>query len=238
MRRQDILDHVRALGVVPHGQLFIPRIPVRQYRARLEAYAGVAAEYEGLLDDMVGLGVGRLDVAEFRLAAPCEIVAQAFMNDRRRAVESGLGVGDRRQDLPVDLDQRRRILRQGPALGDDGDHRLALPGRLFERQGVLRRRFQAFEMRQHPDPGVVNFGEFPPRDDRDHAPSPPSPERRRSNACRRGREATADRRHAPSVRSRCRRRTRRVRARGAARSGAAPSARCRSSGDPESSCPS
>ena len=90
------------------------------------------------------------------------------MDDGRGGVERGLGFGDGRQRLPVDLHELCRILGLGAALGDHRDHRLALPGRRFQRQRILRRGLEAFEMRQHADPGVVYLRELPSVHDRDH----------------------------------------------------------------------
>ena len=90
------------------------------------------------------------------------------MDDGRRGVERGLGVGDGRQHLPVDLDELRRILGLGAALGDHRDHRLALPGRRLQRQRILRRRLEALQVREHADPGVVYLRELATVHDRDH----------------------------------------------------------------------
>ena len=55
MGREDVLDHVRALVVVPHGELPFSRVPVREDGARLDAHPGVPGKDIGFLDDMVGL---------------------------------------------------------------------------------------------------------------------------------------------------------------------------------------
>ena len=165
---QDVLDHVRALGVVPHGELLFGRIPVGEDGPRLKAHPGVPGEDICLLDDMVGLRTCRLDVAEIRVAPPGEVVAEALVDDGCGGVERGLGVGDGGQHLPVDLHELRRILRPGAALGDHRHHRLALPGRRLKGQRILRRRLEALEVGQHPDPGIVYLGQLASGHDRDH----------------------------------------------------------------------
>ena len=69
------------------------------------------------------------------------------------------------------------ILGQGPAGRDHGRDRLALPADPIDRDRVLRRRFQALQMREHADPGRDDGGKFLSGDDSDdagHLPSPPS----------------------------------------------------------------
>ena len=142
-------------------------IPVREDGARLDADPGVPAEDVGLLDDVVGLRVRRLDVAEVRVAAPGEVVAEALVDDRGVRVEGGCRVGDGGKHLPVDRDQLGRVLRLRAALGHDRHHRLALPGRGLKGKRVLRRGLEALEVGEHPDPGVVDLGELAAGHDRD-----------------------------------------------------------------------
>ena len=164
---EDVLDHVRALGVVPHGELLLGRVPVRDDRPRLDANPGVAAEDVGLLYDVVGLGVRCVDIAEVRVAPPGEVVAEALVDDRGVRVEGGRRVGDGGEHLPVDFDPLGRVLRLRPALGDDRHHRLALPGRGVEGKRVLRRGLEALQVGEDPDPGVVDLGELAAGHDRD-----------------------------------------------------------------------
>ena len=168
VRRKDVLDHVRALGVVPHRQLLLPRVPVRENGPGLETHPGMPAEDEGLLDDVIGFGAGRLDIAEVHVAPPGKVVAKAFVDDGGVRIESGLRIGDGGQHLPIDLDELRPVLRLRPALRDDRGHRLALPGRRIQGQRVLRRGLQPLQMGEHPDPGVMDLGELTAGHDRDY----------------------------------------------------------------------
>ena len=168
VRREDGLDHVRALRVVPHRQLLFGRIPLRKDGAGLEAHAGMPAEDERLLDDVVGLRVGRVDVAEAHVSPPGEVVAETLVDHGRVGIERGLRIGDRRKHLPVDVHQLRPVLRQRAGLGDDRDHRLALPGRGVQGQRILRRGLQPHEVGEHADPGIVDLGELRAGHDRDH----------------------------------------------------------------------
>ena len=168
VRRENVLDHVRALGVVPHRQLLFGRIPLREDGARLDTDAGMSGEDEGLFDDVVGLRVRRLDVAEIHLSSPGEIVAETFVDHGRVGVECGLRIGDGRKHLPVDVHKPRPVFGQRAALGDDRDHRLALPGRGVQGQRVLGRGLQPDEVGEHADPGIVDLGKLPAGHHRDH----------------------------------------------------------------------
>ena len=91
------------------------------------------------------------------------------MDHRRAGIERGLGVGDRRQLLVVDLDQLAGILGLGARARDHGADRLALPAGALDRDRVLRRRLDALEVREHADPRRDHLGELRAGDDRDHA---------------------------------------------------------------------
>ena len=139
MGRQNVLDHVRTLVVVPHRQLVFGRFIIGDQPARFQADAGMTPEDERILYDVIGIGIGRIDIAEIGVASPGKIVAKAFMDDLRIGIERFFGIDGDRQDFPVDLDQGSGILGFGTAIGDDGDDGLALPARGIERQRVLRR---------------------------------------------------------------------------------------------------
>ena len=91
------------------------------------------------------------------------------MDHRRLGVERRFRVGDGGQRFVVHVDQRAGVFGFGAAAGDDGAHRLALPAGAIDGDGVLRRRFDALEMREHADPGRDHLGELGAGDDRDHA---------------------------------------------------------------------
>ena len=166
--RENVLDHVRTLGVVPDRQLLFGRIPLRENGARLEADAGMPGEDEGLFDNVVGLRVGCVDVAEIRRAPPGEVVAETLVDHGRVGVECGLGIGDGRKHLPVDVHQPRPVFGRRAALGDDRDHRLALPGRGVQGQRVLRCGLQSDEVGEHADPGIVDLGKLRAGHHRNH----------------------------------------------------------------------
>jgi hypothetical protein len=54
MLGEQILHHVRRLGALIDGEALVALVPVGHGRARLVGDAGVAAEYEGGLDDFIG----------------------------------------------------------------------------------------------------------------------------------------------------------------------------------------
>ena len=133
------------------------------------ADAGVAAEHEGGLDHGVGLVEALVRIAGDVHALEGEVVAELGMDHRRRRVERGFGVGDGGQFLVVDLDQLAGVLGLGARARDHGADRFALPAGAIDGDGVLRRRLDALEMREHADPGRDHLGELRAGDDGDHA---------------------------------------------------------------------
>ena len=169
MGGEDVLDHVRALVVVPHGQLFFRRFIVGDEAPCLEADAGMAAEHEGFLDYVVGLGIGGIDVAEIRVAAPGQIVAQFVVDHGRTGGESRFRIGGNGQDVPVYVHQGGGVFGAGAAVRNDGDDGLPLPAGRVQRQRVLWRRFKTFEVGEDADPGRADFRHVPAGHDREDA---------------------------------------------------------------------
>ena len=169
MLGEQVLHHVRRLRAVIDGEALLARIPVGHHRARLVAHAGVAAEAERRLDHFVGFGKALVRLARLVLALEGEVVAELGMDHRRAGVQCGLRIRDGGQLLVLDRDQLARILGLRARLCHHGTHRLALPAGALDRDGVLRRRLDALQMRQHADPGRDDFGQFGAGDDRDHA---------------------------------------------------------------------
>jgi hypothetical protein len=66
-------------------------------------------------------------------------------------------------------DKFGRVLGNGAAGRDDGRDGLALPADAVDGDGVLRRRFQPLQMREHADPGCDDGGKFCTRHDGDDA---------------------------------------------------------------------
>ena len=169
MLGEDVLHHVRGLGALIDGEARFPGIPVGDDRARLERHSGVAAEHERRLDDGIRIAERLIDLAGVQPALEREVVAELGVDDRRSRIERGLRIGDGRERLVFDADELGRVLGQGTGLRQDGGDRLALPARLGDRDGVLRRRFQSLQMREHADPWRAHVCELGTDDDRGDA---------------------------------------------------------------------
>ena len=125
--------------------------------------AGMAAEHEGRLRDRVRLGEGRIGIACGKRALEGEIVAEFGMDHRRRRIERGFGVGDGGERLVVNIDQRASVFRFGARSCHHRANRFALPAGARDRDGMLRRRFDAFQMREHADPWRDHAAQAPRR---------------------------------------------------------------------------
>ena len=169
MLGEQVLHHVRRLRALIHGQALFARIPVGDDGARLVGDAGVAAEHERRFHDRIGFGKPLVGVAGVQNPLEGEIVAKLGMDHRRLGVERGFRVRHGGEHLIVDADQRASVLGLGAALGDHGAHRLALPAGALDRDGMLRRRLDAFQMGEHADPRRDHFRKLGAGDDRDHA---------------------------------------------------------------------
>ncbi len=169
MLGEQVLHHVRRLRALIDGQARVARIPVGDDGARLVGDAGVAAEHECGLDHRVGLGEALVGIARGVHALEAEIVADRRMDHRRLRIERGFRIGDRRQFLVVDRDQLAAVLGFGAAPRDHGADRFAGPAGAVDGDGVLRRRFEALEMREHADPGRDDLGQFRAGDHGDDA---------------------------------------------------------------------
>ncbi len=165
---KNVLRHVGRLRALIDGEPLVARIPVGDDGARLVGDAGVAAEHEGRRNDRVGFGKAFIRIARGECALEGEVVAELGVDDRRSFVERCFGVGDDGKFLVVDLNQRAGILGERPRAGDHGGDRLALPARALDRDGVLRRRFDALEMGEDADPGRDHLGKLGAGDDGDH----------------------------------------------------------------------
>ena len=166
---EQVLHHVRRLRALIHGQALLARIPVGDDGARLVGDAGVAAEHESRFHDRIGFGKAFVGIAGVQNPLEGEIVAKLGMDHRRLGIERGFRVRHGGEHLVVDADQRASVLGFGAAAGDDGAHRFALPAGALDGDGVLRRRFDAFEVCEHADPRRDHFGQLGAGDDRDHA---------------------------------------------------------------------
>ncbi len=81
---EQVLHHVRRLRALVDGEALLARVPVGDDGARLVGDAGVAAEHEGRLDDLVGVGKALVGLAGLVPALEGEIVAERGMDHRRR----------------------------------------------------------------------------------------------------------------------------------------------------------
>ena len=169
MQGEQVLHHVRRLRALVHGQALIARAPVGDDRARLVGDAGVAAEHEGGLHHSVGLGERLVGVAHGQRALETKIVVDRGMDHRRARIERGFRIGNRRKLLVSHFHQSAGVLGLRSACCHHGADRLAGPAGAVDRDGVLRRRFQALQMGEHADPRRDDLGQFRAGDDRDHA---------------------------------------------------------------------
>ena len=131
------------------------------------------AEDEIRLHHLVGIGERRIDGAGIEVALEGEIVAERRMNDRRFRIERGAHVRHRIQFLVFDRDEFRRVLGDGAAGRHDGRDGLALPADAVDRDRMLRRRFEALQMREHADPGRDDGRKLLAGHDGDDAGQPP-----------------------------------------------------------------
>jgi hypothetical protein len=159
---------VRRLGALIHRQALLAGIPVSDNGARLVGHAGVTAEHEGRLHDRIAFGECFIRIAGDERTLEGQVVAKLGMDDRSGAIESGFCVGYRKKRLVVDIDQRASVFGLGAALGHDRAHRFSLPAGAVHRDSMLRRRFNALQVRQHPNPGGDHFGELGPGDNGHH----------------------------------------------------------------------
>ncbi len=169
MLGEQVLHHVRRLRALIDGEARFARIPVGDDRARLIGDAGVAAEHKYRLDYGIRFGETLVRFADIKDALKGEIVAKLGMDDRRFGIERRFRVGDAGQRFVVHRDQRARVFRFGAGARDHRTDRLTLPAGALDGDGVLRRRFDAFEMGEHADPGRNHLGKLRAGDHRDHA---------------------------------------------------------------------
>ena len=92
--REDVLHHVGRLERVVHGQPPLRGVEVGEDGPRLEGDPGVATHGEGLAEDGVGLREGAVGITRGEVEPEREVVTELGMDDRRRRIEGGLGIGD------------------------------------------------------------------------------------------------------------------------------------------------
>ncbi len=124
---------VRVDRPLPDAAIELDERTVALERGRVEA---VEVEL-GDLHDPVGLGEGGVEVAPRVEARPHEVPAGIVVQHGRVGILRLPCVDHRRQRLVVDLDELRRVARELPRLGDDGDDRLADVAHLADRERVV-----------------------------------------------------------------------------------------------------
>ncbi len=131
----------------------------------------MAAEHKCGLDHRLGVGEAFVNIAGIEHAFESEIVAKLGMDHRRFGIERGFRIGHGGENLVLNLDQRAGVLGRGAALRHHRADRFALPAGALDRDGVLRRRLDALEMREHADPGRNHLRKLGAGDNRDDARS-------------------------------------------------------------------
>ena len=155
MQRKQVLHHVRRLRALVDRKPAIALVPIRHQGPRFQRDTRMAREPELRLDHLIGRRQRRIHLPGVDPAFPREVRAQLRMHQRRCGIECVFDIDQRRQGRVVDLDQLQRILRHGAAVGHHHDNRLPLPTHPADGEGMLRRRFQADQMRQRTYPGAA-----------------------------------------------------------------------------------
>ena len=114
-------------------------------------------------------GKGPIDLARIVIALKGQVVAERGMDDGCRRIERGAHVRYRIELLIIDRDMLRGVLGRSAAGRHDGRDRFALPADAVDRDSVLRRGFEALQMREHADPRRDDGREFLTCNDGDHA---------------------------------------------------------------------
>jgi hypothetical protein len=123
-RGQLVLDLMRVLGGVPHGQHIVLGLVVGHDAACLQRCWRQALHAVALPDNVLGLRKGRFQVTAGREESQADVGAQLRVH--RRCLQRFQGIDDRRQRLIVHPDQGHGIADQVALLGDDNGH--GLPG--------------------------------------------------------------------------------------------------------------
>jgi len=136
----DIVDHV---GVGPHVHLLGDRVVAADRAGRLERLRAGAVPAELSPDHPIGSREVGGDVAERERLLEGEIARQRIVELDRARLHRLERIGDHRQGLVLDVDQRHRVL--GGVAVDGGHRRHRLPDEpdLVHRQAVLYDRLGA-----------------------------------------------------------------------------------------------
>ena len=153
----DVLrDHAQLVGADPHGgrhhdhrepgelvvrgdrPLARAAVVLDERAVGLERRRVEAVEVElGDLDDVVGLGERRVDVAPLPDAGVGHVPAALLVEHGRAVLERHARVDDDVERVVVDHHELGRVARELARLGDDGDDRLADVAHLADRERVV-----------------------------------------------------------------------------------------------------
>ncbi len=169
MTRKHILHLVRRLVGMVYGQSFFDRIPMGQDRATFERHRRVTPEFEILFDRERRIRQRHRCVTGDGGVFETPVVAEIWMNRRRRRIQRLQDIHHGRQFLVLDDHQIGGVFRLGAARGDDGGDGFALVTGMIDRHGMLRRGFVTRPMRGDGHHGFAYLGDLGRRDDADHA---------------------------------------------------------------------
>ncbi|MHC2281971.1 hypothetical protein ACVME8_008614 [Bradyrhizobium diazoefficiens] len=144
-------------------------IIVRNDRARFQRHGGVATEGELLLHHVGRMREGLVDGAVVELSAKAGVVGAAGIDHRPTRFPRTVDIDNEGKILVIDLDQFQRVFRDGPALGNDGDHGLPGPDHTVQRQWQLRGGGHALEMIERAGPGRADSCQISASRDKMHA---------------------------------------------------------------------
>jgi len=147
---------MRRLCALIDREPFFGSVPVGDHRARLEGDAGVPAEDKFRFHHRVGIGERLIDLAGVEITLEGQIVAERGVDHRGLRIERGAHVRHRLQFPVFDPHEFRGVLGHGAIGRHNGGDGLALPAHTINRNRVLRRRFEALQMREYADPGRNN----------------------------------------------------------------------------------
>ena len=129
----------------------------------------MAPEHEVGFDHLVGPGEGPVDITCCMIALKGKIVAERGMDYGRRRIERRAHIRNRLKFIILDEDLFHRIFGRGAAGRHHGQDRFALPTDAVHRNGVLRSRLQALQVREYPNPGRDDRGKLAAGHDGNHA---------------------------------------------------------------------
>ena len=120
----QIAPGMRRLGRAPEREQIVHRVVAGQRPPAFDRMAAAAMDREAGCED-AGSREGGLDIAEFHGELGEQIVGSVPVDRRRAGAERRAAVGDHRERLIRDIDQRGGVLGRVARPGDNHRHRLA-----------------------------------------------------------------------------------------------------------------